>query len=237
MQQAIAAAREIGVGLHTHLSETKKEVADSLAQHGATPIAHMNKLGMFEGPAVAAHCVWATPADIEILAEKKVGVAHAPGSNMKLASGAMPARAMLAAGVRVGLATDGAASNNNLDLLEEARLAALLAKLETGDPTALQAYEALYLATRGGAEALGLDDIIGQITPGYRADIILLDLQQPHLCPLHDVVSQVIYAARAGDVRTVLVEGRPLLLNGELQTLDEARVMAEAAACARRLVN
>jgi 5-methylthioadenosine/S-adenosylhomocysteine deaminase len=139
--------------------------------------------------------------------------------------------------VPVGLATDGAASNNNLDLLEEARLAALLAKLETGDPTAVSAYEALYMATRGGAEALGLGESIGQITPGYRADIILLDLQQPHLCPWHDLVSQVIYSARAGDICTVLVEGKPLLLNRELQTLDEPQVMAEAAACARRLVS
>lgn len=236
MAQAITAAREIEVGIHTHLSETQKEVADSLAQYGDTPIAHMNQLGMFDGPAVAAHCVWATKADIEILAEKKVGVAHAPGSNMKLASGAMPARAMLAAGVPVGLGTDGAASNNNLDVLEEARLAALLAKLETGDPTAVGAYEALAMATRGGAEVLGLGGSIGQIAPGFRADIILLDLQQPHLCPQHDLISQVIYSARAGDVRTALVEGKPLLLEGELQTLEESRVMAEAAACARRLV-
>jgi 5-methylthioadenosine/S-adenosylhomocysteine deaminase len=237
LRPAIAAAREIGLAIHTHLSETKKEVEESLAQHGKTPIAHMDQLGMFDGPAVAAHCVWATEADIAILAEKKVGVAHAPGSNMKLAAGAMPARAMLAAGVPVGLGTDGAASNNNLDVLEEARLAALLAKLETGDPTAVSAYQALYMATRGGAEALGLGDKIGQIAPGFCADIIMLDLTRPHLYPQHDLVSQIIYSARAGDVCGALVAGKPLLWEGELQTLEEPRVLAEAAGCARRLVN
>jgi 5-methylthioadenosine/S-adenosylhomocysteine deaminase len=185
---------------------------------------------------LAAHCVWATDDDIAILAENKVGVAHNPGSNMKLASGAMPTAKMLAAGVPVGLGTDGAASNNNLDILEEARLAALLAKHETGDPTSVAAYDALYMATRGGAEALGLGDVIGQITPGRRADIILIDLEQPHLCPPHDIISHLVYSARAGDVRTVLVDGVARMIDGKLQTLDEKNIMAQAAECARRLV-
>ena len=237
MRKVIAAAWEHNIGLHIHLSETKQEVADSRAQHGETPIAHMDRLGMFGGPPViAAHCVWPTEAEIALLAEKRVGVAHCPGSNMKLASGAAPVAKLLAAGVRVGLGTDGAASNNNLDLLEEARLAALLAKVESFDPTAVKAYDALYLATRGGAEALGMGDRIGQITPGYRADIILVDLRQPHLWPAHDLVSHLVYAARAGDVRTVLVDGKPLLIDGVLQTLDEARVLAHSAACAQRLI-
>jgi 5-methylthioadenosine/S-adenosylhomocysteine deaminase len=294
MEKVIAAAQEIGVGIHIHLSETKKEVEDSLAQYGETPIAHMQRLNMFAtrgtavpsaslrtGPAVnnmtlernaqattthgrdahatihndaalrlrsgslklavkpqvlAAHCVWATDDDIAILAENKVGVAHNPGSNMKLASGAMPTAKMLAAGVPVGLGTDGAASNNNLDILEEARLAALLAKHETGDPTSVASYDALYMATRGGAEALGLGDVIGQITPGRRADIILIDLEQPHLCPPHDIISHLVYSARAGDVRTVLVDGEPRMIDGKLQILDEKNIMARAAECARRLV-
>jgi 5-methylthioadenosine/S-adenosylhomocysteine deaminase len=155
---------------------------------------------------------------------------------MKLASGAMPTAKMLAAGVPVGLGTDGAASNNNLDILEEVRLAALLAKHATGDPTSVTAYDALYMATRGGAEALGLGDVIGQITPGRRADIILIDLEQPHLCPPHDIISHLVYAVRAGDVRTVLVNGEALMIDGKLQTLDEKNIMARAAECARRLV-
>jgi len=237
MKKAIAAAREAGLGIHIHLSETKKEVEESIARHGKTPIAHMDELGLFDGsPVVAAHCVWANDEDIALLAEKSVGVAHCPGSNMKLASGAAPVAKMLARGVRLGLGTDGAASNNNLDLLEEARLATLLAKVESLDPTAVKAYEALSMACRGGAEALGLGDLIGQITPGRRADIILLDLKQPHLWPPHDLVSHLVYSARGSDVRTVLVEGKPAMIDGVLQGLDEARIMAEAAACARRLV-
>lgn len=236
IKKAVAAAKAAGIGLHTHLSETKREVEESIAQLGVTPIAHMAQLGLFDqSPVVAAHCVWATAADIEILAEGRVGVAHCPGSNMKLASGAAPIAKMLAAGVRVGLGTDGPASNNNLDVLEEARLASLLAKMHGFDPTALKAYDALALATRGGAAALGLEQAIGQLTPGRRADIILVDLEQPHLWPQHDLVSHLIYAARAGDVRTTLVDGQPLMLDRVLQTLDEKEIMAQAAACAQRL--
>jgi len=237
MEKTISAAREAGLGIHIHLSETKKEVEESLAHHGEPPIAQMHKLGMFDDTRViAAHCVWPSDEEIEILAAKKVGVAHCPGSNMKLASGAAPVAKMLRAGVSVGLGTDGAASNNNLDILEEARLAALLAKLHTGDPTAVKAYEALFMACRGGAEALGLGDIVGRIAPGYRADIVLLDSHQPHLWPPHDLISHLVYSARAGDVRTVLVEGKPLLIDGVFQTLDEERIMAQAATCARRLI-
>jgi 5-methylthioadenosine/S-adenosylhomocysteine deaminase len=236
LQKAIAVAQETGVGIHIHLSETEPEIPDSIAAHGATPIAYMEKLGLFEvTPVLAAHCVWATDADIEILAQHRVGVAHNPGSNMKLASGTAPVTRMLAAGVPVALGTDGAASNNNLDILEEARLAALLAKLETRQPTAVSAYEALSMACRGGAEALGLGEEIGQITVGRQADIILVDMHQPHLWPPHDPVSHLVYAARAGDVRTVLVAGQPLLLAGALQTIDEEKVLVEAAACAARL--
>ncbi len=237
MKKAIAAAREAGLGIHIHLSETKREVEESIARHGKTPIAHMDEVGLFNGsPVVAAHCVWASDDDIAILAKNKVGVAHCPGSNMKLASGAAPAAKMLAAGIAVGLGTDGPASNNNLDVLEEARLAALLAKVHSGDPTAVKAQEALSMACRGGAEALGLGDIIGQITPGRRGDIILVDLQQPHLCPPHDLISHLVYSARAGDVRSVLVEGKPLMIDRVLQTLDEENIMAEANRCAQRLI-
>jgi 5-methylthioadenosine/S-adenosylhomocysteine deaminase len=135
----------------------------------------------------------------------------------------------------VGLGTDGPASNNNLDLLEEARLAALLHKLNEDDPTAVPAYTALEMATRGGAAALGLGDRIGQLRPGMKADVILLDFEQSHLLPRHDVVSHLVYAARAGDVRTVFVNGRPLLRDGKLQTLDEPEIFAQVAARLRRL--
>jgi 5-methylthioadenosine/S-adenosylhomocysteine deaminase len=237
MKKAIGFARETGVGIHIHLSESRKEVEESLSRHGLTPIAHMRKLGMFENAQVlSAHCVWPTQEDIEILAANKVGVAHCPGSNMKLACGAAPIAKMLASGVTLGLGTDGPASNNNLDLLEEARLAALLAKVSNSDPTAVKAYEALHMATRGGAQALSLDKVIGQIQPGFRADIILLDFNQPHLQPEHDLISHLIYSARAADVRTLLVEGKPLMLDRVLQTLNEEEIIAQAGASAKRLV-
>jgi 5-methylthioadenosine/S-adenosylhomocysteine deaminase len=232
MKKVVEAAKRLGVGLHIHLSENEREVEDSLQQHGLTPVAHCERLGIFEaGPVLAAHCVHCDEKDIEILARCGVGVSHNPGSNMKLANGAAPVPEMLKAGVKVGLGTDGAASNNNLDLLEEARLAALLHKLTHSDPTILPAEKVLFMATRGGAAALGLDDKIGQIKPGMKADLILLDMNQPHLTPLHHVTSQIVYSARASDVRTVIVNGRILLREGQLLTIDEEAVMKE---CSRR---
>lgn len=237
MAKVIEVAAATRTPVHIHLSETATEVEESLRNHGETPVQHMARLGLFDaGHVLAAHCVHVTDADIALLAEKRVGVSHNPGSNMKLASGTAPLPKMLAAGVIVGLGTDGPASNNNLDILEETRLAALLHKLIGADPTLVPAQQALALATRGGAAALGMGDRIGQLTPGRRADVALIDVREPHLHPPHNLVSHLVYSARAGDVRTVLVDGVPLLLDGELQGLDQEKIVAEADACAARLV-
>jgi len=155
---------------------------------------------------------------------------------MKLASGVAPVPKLLRSGAKIGLGTDGPASNNNLDMLEEARLAALLHKLHDNDPTVVPAYTALELATRGGAAALGLGDRVGQLKIGMKADVILLDFEQAHLFPPHDVVSHLVYSARAGDVRTVFVNGRPLLRDRMLQTLDEGEIFGQVRARLTRLV-
>lgn len=229
------AARENGLSIHIHLSETAHEVAESVAAHGVTPVRHLLDLGVLEGPVTAAHCVHLTDEDIEILTEKRVGVAHCPGSNMKLASGFQPLPKLLAAGAVVGLGTDGAASNNNLDLLEEARLAALIHKGYTGDPTAVSAHEALRMASRGGAKAVGLSERVGTLEVGKRADCILVDLGGAHTQPLFDVLSQMVYAARSADVRTVVVDGEVLVEEGRMTRVDEAEVVAKAGESARRL--
>ena len=230
MRSAIETAHDLGLGVHIHLSETASEVKESVEKIGATPIRHMEDIGLFEiHPVLAAHCVHVTDDDIDILARRKVGVSHNPGSNMKLASGTAPVPKMLKAGVILGLGTDGAASNNNLDVLEEARLAALVHKLVCDDPTCVTAYQALELATRGGARALGLDDRIGMLAPGMKADIILIGLDRPHLTPRHNVVSHLVYSARACDVQTVLVNGEIVVNDGKVTTVDEREVMARAA--------
>lgn len=229
------AALEHGLPVHIHLSETQHEVDESLQTHGVTPVRHLADLGLFDARVTAAHCVHLTDDDIELLAEKRVGVVHCPGSNMKLASGFQPLPKLLAAGAQVGLGTDGAASNNNLDLLEEARLAALLHKGYTGDPTVVTAHQALRMATLGGAQAVGLDHEIGTLEVGKRADCVLVSLREAHNQPLFDVESQMVYAAHSADVDTVVVDGEVLLKSGYLTRLDEEEVIAQATERARKL--
>jgi len=234
--RVVEAAKGAGLGIHTHLSETAGEVADSVRDFGVTPVQRMQRLGMFDlHPVLAAHCVHLTEEDLQTLVRGRVGISHNPGSNMKLASGVAPVPKLLAAGAVVGLGTDGPASNNNLDMIEEMRLAALLHKLHTGDPTCVPAPQALAMATRLGAQALGLGDVIGQVKVGLKADLVLLDFRQPHLQPKHDPVSHLVYSARAGDVRTVFVDGQPLLLDGRFTTLDEETIYAEVNARVARL--
>ncbi|HIE50181.1 MAG TPA: amidohydrolase [Armatimonadetes bacterium] len=225
LKKITAAAVEYNVPLHIHLAETKKEVEDSLREHGQRPVEHLWALGVLEASVVAAHCVQVSEREIELLAETGTTVAHNPTSNLKLGSGFAPLPELITAGVTVGLGTDGAASNNNLDLLEEMRLTALLSKGRRLDPTLIPAQQALDLATRGGAAALFLDDQIGQLKPGLKADLILIDLRRPHLCPGHNVVSDLVYSAQAADVRTVLVNGVVVMENRELTLVDEKEVL------------
>ena len=237
LEKVMAAAEEYDAGMHIHLSETRGEVEESKARHGGmSPIELMDSIGLFEFRTLAAHCVHVSPKDIEILSAKGVGVAHNPTSNMKLASGIAPDPAMFKAGVKVGLGTDGASSNNNLELLEEARLAAFLHKLAENDPTVIPAGQALAMATLGGAKAMGMDSEMGSLEPGKKADLILLDVNKPHMHPRHDLISHIIYSARADDVATVIINGQTVMEDGVLVGVDEQEVLAKAEERAKALV-
>lgn len=236
LKRVIKMAGDLDVGIHIHIAETKQEVNDIKKQYGMSPVRLMKETGLFEVPVMAAHCVHVDDEDIAILVENKVKVAHNPESNMKLASGIAPVVKMLAAGVTVGLGTDGASSNNNLDMLEEMRSAALLQKVATMDPMALAAPRALEMATLAGAKALGLEDV-GEIAPGKKADIILLNLKRPHLYPRHDLIAHVVYAAQSADVETVIIDGRVVMENRRVLTLDEEEIYSEVERRARRLVD
>jgi 5-methylthioadenosine/S-adenosylhomocysteine deaminase len=222
---ALDLAKKHQLMIHTHLAETKKEVDDARQQWGKTPVEYLENLGGFEVPMLAAHCVHLSERDIEILAEHRVNVAHNPGSNLKLASGFAPVTRLLEAGVNVALGTDGASANNNLDMLEEIRLASFLQKGILEDATALPAPVALRLGTLSGARALGLAGESGTIEPGKRADLIMLYVEGPHWVPDYDPISNLVYAARSADVSTVIIDGRLVMQDRQILTFDEAEVI------------
>jgi 5-methylthioadenosine/S-adenosylhomocysteine deaminase len=237
LKKVMELAEELDVGIHIHLAETLTEVEDMQKAYGKRPVELMHSLGLFSFPVLAAHLVHVTEEEINILTENKVGVAHNPQSNMKLASGIAPVPAMLRAGLPVALGTDGASSNNNLDMIEEMRAASFLHKVNTMDPTVLPAYQGLEMATKNGAAVLGLDEEIGQIALGKKADIILVDFHKPHLCPRHDPAAHLVYAAQPSDVKTVIVDGKIIMEDRRVLTMDEEKVMYEAARCTKRLVS
>jgi 5-methylthioadenosine/S-adenosylhomocysteine deaminase len=230
---------ELAARLHTrliiHLSETAREVADCEAKYGATPVGHLHRLGLLGPRVLADHGVVLSEADQELLAASGAGVAHCPESNMKLASGIAPVVDLLARGVPVGLGTDGCASNNNLDLLQEIDTAAKLQKVHRLDPTALPAVDALDLATRGSARVLGLDQEVGALIPGLKGDLVVIDLDQPHLTPIYDPYSHLVYAATGADVQTVLVHGQVLVQDRRLLCFDLEETLARARELARGL--
>ncbi|MCH8118088.1 MAG: amidohydrolase family protein [Proteobacteria bacterium] len=229
------AAIELGVPISIHISESPFELQYSQDTFGKTSIEMYEDIGFFDGPTIAAHVVWPTEAEIPILVERKVGVIHNPTSNMKIASGISPVAAMLDAGVRIGLGTDGAASNNDLDLWEEMRLAAFLQKVDRMDPEVLPAITVLSMATSGGAEAIGLGDIIGSLEVGKRADLIQVAFDDVHHIPTFDVVSHLVYVTDEQDVVSVIVDGNVLMREGEILTIDTDRVASEATALAARI--
>jgi 5-methylthioadenosine/S-adenosylhomocysteine deaminase len=230
LREILEEAERRQCGLHIHLAETEREISDSIERHGVTPAQQLAELGCFRVPTVAAHGIYLSDADQRLLRDGGVSVAHNPGSNLKLANGIAPVQQLLDNGVNVSLGTDGAASNNNLNLFEEMHLAALLQKWLRRDAESLPAREVLRMATIRGAAALGLEAEIGSLEVGKQADVIVLDAAQPHLAPRHDPVALLVYSAQAADVRTVIVAGRVLMEERELLTLDERSLLAEAAA-------
>ena len=230
-----AAALELGAPVSIHVSESPYELQYSQDTYGMTSILLYDSIDFFDVPTIAAHVVWPTQEEIAILAKRKVGVIHNPTSNMKIASGISPVTEMLEAGVRVGLGTDGAASNNDLDMWEEMRLAAFLQKVDRMDPTALPATTVLSMATSGGATAIGLGDTVGSLEPGKRADLIQVALDDVHHVPTYDVISHLVYVSDEQDVASVVVDGKVLMNERSMLTIDTDRVRAEATALAAKI--
>ena len=221
--------------LLTHLAETRDEVTESLRKHQLTPAAYFESVGFWDTPAIAAHGVHLTDADIAILRKHGVGLSHNPESNMKLASGAAPVTKSLKAGLAVGLGTDGAASNNDLDMFEAMRQAAFLNKLSENDPTAASAQTVLEMATIGGASALGMADRIGSLEAGKLADVIVVSMRSARQTPMYNPVSHLVYVTRGDDVRTVVVNGRIVMRDRRVLTLNPATVVADANRLAARV--
>lgn len=235
-KKAVSLARELRIPLHTHLAETEEEVERFRAQTGRSPVEWLEELGVLGVPVLAAHCVHLSEKDIEILAAHGVHAVHCPTSNLKLGCGIAPVVKMLGGGVNVALGTDGAGSAGDLNMVEEMRLAALLAKVKTGDPQALPAPEALGLATWRGATALGWGKDLGIIEPGRRADGVMVTLDRAHFFPNYDPLANLVYAGQGADVDSVFVDGRFLLLHGELKTLDEKEIIARCRKLAKKFV-
>jgi 5-methylthioadenosine/S-adenosylhomocysteine deaminase len=230
-------ARDLGVGIHIHAAENMQQTQSSLEKRGITPIRVLEETGILERPTLIAHAKGALPADIALLAQREAGIAHAPKTYLKLASGTAPVVAFREAGVPVGLATDGAASNNTLDIWESMRLMALTQKAAHSNPEVLPIPEVLYIATRGSAQVVGLADQIGAVEPGYLADIILVDMRGAHVQPLHSITADLVYSTRASDVQTVIVDGKVIMRDRELLTLDKAEIIAQVNRLMERLAH
>ncbi|HCS78017.1 MAG: amidohydrolase [Smithellaceae bacterium] len=219
------AAREAGILYLTHLLENRDEIDIIEKRYGKKPVRHLLELGVLDHRTIAIHCNWLTPEDIVILADLGVSVSHNPASSMKLAAGVAPVVQMLEKGMAVGLGTDGSASNNDLDMFQEMDLAAKVHKVTLLDPTVMRAETVVKMATIDGARVLGMDHLIGSIEAGKQADIIVLDMNQPHLTPLYNAYSQLVYAARGSDVKTSIINGKIVMENRRLLTIDLQAVM------------
>jgi len=240
LAEVVRISQEFDVPLVTHVSETKLEVTEWLKAYNMPPVVWMEEQGVLEAKVIAAHCVHVNEREIGILAKRGVGVAHNPTSNLKLASGIAPVAQMLAAGVNVGIGTDGCASNNNLDMFEEIHLSALLPKVQMKNPVAVPASEAMTMATIMGAKALHMDHLIGSIEPGKRADLTVVEMNNAHMVPRfnttgQNVYSQLVYAARSNDVVHVIINGKVVLRYRKLLTIDEDAVLEEARQLGQRI--
>jgi 5-methylthioadenosine/S-adenosylhomocysteine deaminase len=219
------AAREAGILYLMHLLENKDEIDTILNRYGKRPVQHLLDLGVLDNQTVAVHCNWLTNEDMAVFADLGVRVSHNPESSMKLAAGVAPVPEMLKHGIKVGLGTDGCASNNDLDMFREMDTAAKIHKVTSLDPTVMSAQTVLKMATIGGANVLGLDKLIGSIETGKQADIILVDMNQPHLTPLYNYYSQLVYAARGADVKTSIINGKVVMKDRQLLTIDLSAAM------------
>ena len=234
LKKVYNAAAKLGAEIHIHMNETETEINDCIKNYGKRPFEVVADTGLFELGTLAAHCVHLSDNEIEIIRNKKIRVAHNPGSNMKLASGVCPTTKLLEKNICVALGTDGASSNNNLDMLEEIRLATLLAKVDTLNPLAIPALEALKMATEYGAIAVGIKDI-GKLEVGYKADINLFDMSGAEWLPCYNPISLLVYSANISSVDTVIVDGKILMEKRELKTLDEEKIISEFKNCADKL--
>ena len=229
LKRAKSAATKAGVLFQIHVAETRQERDQMMADHGLTPIGYLDRLGLLDDLTLLVHCVWVDRSDIELMANRRVRVSHNPDSNAKLAAGIAPVPQMVAAGITVGLGTDSCASNNNLDMFQVMDFAAKLHKVNTQDPTVMDAAMVLQMATLKGAKALGLDQSTGSLEVGKQADVIVVNTRQPHLTPIYRPDSHIVYAARGSDVETVIVAGRLLLDHGQLTTIDIQPLIHRAA--------
>ncbi|HLO00080.1 MAG TPA: amidohydrolase [Pyrinomonadaceae bacterium] len=225
-----------GAPIVTHISETKREVDDSLKAKGASPVDYLERIGFLNDRVIAAHMVWPNPGELDILKREGVGVVHNPQSNMKLASGVAPVPKMMAEGLRVGLGTDGAASNNDLSMWEEMDTTAKLHKVFSGDPKVMSAEEAFSLATIGSARALHMEKEIGSLEKGKRADMVIVNRDALNQIPLYNVYSDLVYATKASDVETVIINGRIVMRDRRLLTLDEQAIKDGARVFRERII-
>jgi 5-methylthioadenosine/S-adenosylhomocysteine deaminase len=230
-------ASQLGVRIHIHVSETEFEVKNIIDTYQARPFEYLDKIGFLDDDVLAAHAVWPSDNEMDIINERGVNISHNPVSNMKLASGVSPVAKMLDKGINVSLGTDGAASNNNLDMLEEMKIAAIQQKVNTFDPTVLKAEDLFKMATIGGATALGIAEEVGTIEVGKKADLVLVDMKAPHLTPYRHPISHLVYAANGGDVDTVICNGQILMQEREIVTMNENALLEEAEEATRELLS
>jgi 5-methylthioadenosine/S-adenosylhomocysteine deaminase len=235
LKQAAALARQNHAPILIHIAEARFEVEQSRAQHGVSPVQYLARIGLLGPDVLGGHCIWVDQADIATLAHFGVGCTFNPSNNMKTAAGLMPTVEMLAAGVPVGIATDGAAANNNQDLFEEMNLGAKLQKFEHMDPRVLPARQVAEMATITGARALHMEKEIGSLEVGKKADLIVVDTSAPHATPMYNVYSQIVYALKASDVRTVIIAGKPVMEDRKMLTLNEPEILAKANAYKKQI--
>jgi len=229
-------ASKLGIGMHIHLAESKQMAKLVKKRHGLTEIELLESINFLKSNVLAAHCIYLTEKEMRIMAKHNVKVSYNPTANMKIASGTPKIKTLTDLGITVGIGTDGPASNNNLDMFEEMKTAALLQKIRYMDPTVLQAQQVLEMATTDGAKALGLEKTVGSLEVGKKADIILIDFRKPHLTPLHDPYANIVYSAHGSDVDTVIVDGKLLMKGRKVKTLDEEEVMQKAQQTASELL-